>query len=76
MTAGIAVLGACDPKTEPVKPVATPAPTATTSPVMTPNASPTGSPIKGSPTPDSKKSDVNGSNKNTKPAPAETPNTK
>ena len=77
LTAGVAVLGACDPKVEPPKPpVSTPAPTATSSPVTTPSASPTGSPVKASQTPDGKKADAKDANKNAKPATAETPKTK
>jgi hypothetical protein len=46
LAAGVAVVGACDPKPEvPNKPsAATPSPAATASPVPSPSGSPTGSP--------------------------------
>ena len=76
LAASVAVLGACDPKTEaPNKPVATPAPVSTASPLASPNASPAASPV-GSPAKpgaslEVKKDDGKNVNKDVKPA--ETP---
>ena len=76
LAANVAVLGACDPKTEaPNKPVATPAPVSTASPLASPAASPAASPV-GSPakpgaSPEVKKDDGKNVNKDVKPA--ETP---
>ncbi len=77
LAASVAVLGACDPKTEaPNKPVATPAPVSTASPLASPVASPVASPAKPGASPEVKKEDVkttDGKNVNKDVKPAETP---
>ena len=71
LAASVAVLGACDPKTEvPNKPAATPVPVATASPT----ASPVASPVKPGTSPEVKKTDDKNVNKDAKPV--ETPKAK
>ncbi|MEO6655825.1 MAG: hypothetical protein ABIO36_07045 [Pyrinomonadaceae bacterium] len=71
LAASVAVLGACDPKTEvPNKPVGTPVPVATASPT----ASPVPSPVKPATSPEVKKADDKNVNKDAKPV--ETPKAK
>ena len=56
LTAGVAMVGACEPKADvPKPPAATPSPAATASPAASPSVSPTASPGASTPTPDAKK---------------------
>ena len=77
LAASVAVLGACDPKTEvPNKPVATPAPVSTASPMSSPVASPVASPVKPGASPEVKKTDDKNVTKDVKPVNVATPNAK
>ena len=77
LTASVAVLGACDPKTpEPVKPVSTPVPVASSSPSPIPSTSPSGTPGKAGTTPEVKKTDGKDVNKDVKPPATQTPKAK
>ena len=68
-----AVLGACETPKPEVKP-ATPAPTATTAPATPgPTGSPVTTPVKPGTTPEIKKTDDKGTNKEVKPAATSTP---
>jgi hypothetical protein len=75
LAASVVVLGACDPKPqEPVKPVSTPVPVATTAmPSPSPTGSPTGTPGKPGSTPEIKKTDGKNVNNDVKPASTQTP---
>ena len=70
-----AVLGACETPKPEVKP-ATPAPTATAAPATpAPTGSPVTTPVKPVTTPDGKKTDDKGTNKEVKPVATVTPKT-
>jgi len=70
LAAGVAVLGACDPKTpESVKPVSTPVPVASASPSPSPSTLPSGTPLKSTSIPGGKKTD----DKGVKPTITQTP---
>lgn len=77
LAASVAVLGACEPKTpEPVKPVSTPVPLASSSPSPSPSTSPAGTPGKPGTTPEVKKTEAKDVNKDGKPPTTQTPKAK
>jgi hypothetical protein len=74
LVASAFVAGACDPKTETVKPAAaSPSPAASVSPAASPAVSPTGSPAKPGTSPEVKKDDAKDVKKDAKATSTETP---